>query len=100
MLKHIVMMKLEDREPAKKEFNQKRLVAMLEDLKEHIPTINKMEVGTNFSTRPTAMDLILLTEFKGEKELDEYRVHPKHQKVLELISEVVDEIKVVDYWDS
>jgi hypothetical protein len=99
MLKHIVMMKLEDMEPTEKEFNQKRLVSMLEGLIEHIPAISKLEVGNNFSTRPTAMDLVLITEFKGEKELDEYRVHPKHQKVLEFIKEVVDEVKVVDYWD-
>jgi len=98
MLKHIVMMKLEDLDPADKKHNLEKLIDMLEELPKHISVIRHLEVGKNFSTRPTAMDLVLVTAFDGEAELDEYRVHPEHKKVLELIREVVDETRVVDYW--
>ena len=98
MLKHIVMMKLVAVDPADKKSNLENLIEMLEELPKHISVVKHLEVGKNFSTRPTAMDLILVTEFDGEKELDAYRVHPKHKKVLEFIKEVVNEARVVDYW--
>lgn len=96
MLKHIVMMKMKD--ASEKEQNQKKLVEMLEALKGQISVIEFLEVGNNFSTRPTAMDIVLLTEFNDEAALDKYRVHPEHVKVLGFIKEVVDEARVVDYW--
>lgn len=98
MIKHIVMMKLK---PAAESLIKDRLELLknqLENLKNHIDSLNSMEVGLNFSTRPTAMDIVLVSTFKDEHALEAYRVHPEHQKVLAYIKEVVDEARVVDYW--
>lgn len=96
MLKHIVMMKMKD--SLDKQENQKKLVEMLEGLSEHISAIEHLEIGNNFSGRPTAMDIVLVSEFKDEAALDEYRVHPEHVRVLDYIKEVIEEARVVDYW--
>lgn len=98
MLKHIVMMKLQQ---AEKQVVQERLIKleeMLNNLSEHISSLYKMEVGLNISIRPTAYDIVLVSEFESEEALNKYRVHPKHVEVLAYIKEVVAEAKVVDYW--
>ncbi len=97
MLKHIVMMRLKSAENEVKQEQMNKLKSMLEDLKYSIDVLDFLEVGLNFSTRPTAFDLVLVTNFKGETELDLYREHPKHLKVLDYIREVVSESAVVDY---
>lgn len=98
MLNHLVMMKLKEMSSAEKEENQRRLVHSLEQLKDKIEVIDHLEVGINFSSRPAAMDIVLVSQFKDENDLDYYRNHPDHLKVLDFIKEVVAESKVVDYW--
>lgn len=83
--------------PGEKITNARKLKKMLEDLIEHIPELKSMEVGINISTRPTAYDLILISEFKSEDDLDTYRVHPKHQEVIEFVKKVSKTSAVVDY---
>ncbi len=98
MLQHIVMMKLKSTEAPQRNERLKQLESILKDLKNHISSLEKMEVGLNFSTRPTAMDIVLIASFKDEAGLEEYRVHPKHVEALAFIKEVVEEARVVDYW--
>ncbi len=97
MLKHIVMMRFKSTELHTKQGQMSKLKQMLENLKKTIEVVDFLEVGFNLSSRPTAFDLILQTHFKGEKELDLYRVHPEHLKVLNYIREVISETAVVDY---
>lgn len=98
MLQHIVMMTLKAVDANLKQERLEKLEALLKDLKNHISSLEKMEVGQNFSTRPTAMDIVLSASFKDEAGLKEYNVHPKHVEVLAFIKEVVEEARVVDYW--
>lgn len=98
MLKHIVMMKLKPAHAELMTERQTKLKDMLVELKNHIAELETMEVGLNFSTRPQAMDLVLVSTFKTEEALNIYRVHPQHIDVLKYIDEVVAESKVVDYW--
>lgn len=98
MLQHIVMMNLKEVDADLKQERLGKLAAQLKDLKNHIPSLQKMEVGQNFSTRPTAMDIVLYSSFEDEAGLKEYSVHPKHVEVLAYIKEVVEEVRVVDYW--
>jgi len=97
MLKHIVMMKLKQAEVSVFKERQLKLESMLKELKKHIPSLYKIEIGLNISDRPTAYDIVLVSEFKNEANLNEYRVHPKHVEALTYIKEVVAEAKVVDY---
>jgi len=97
-LKHIVMMKLKPMEKEAFQENLETLKSMLNDLKAFIPSLQTMEVGLNISSRPTAYDIVLVSEFGDEQALNDYRIHPKHVEVLAFIKEIVQESKVVDYW--
>lgn len=98
MLKHIVMMKLKTGEDSLVNERLKTLALRLKKLKNEISSLESMEVGMNFSRRPSAMDIVLVSEFEDEAALEEYRVHPKHVEILEYIKEIVEEARVVDYW--
>ncbi len=95
MLKHIVMFRLKD-VPEKAE-NINKLKNAIDELEDIIPEARSIETGTNVSTKPSAFDLVLVSEFDDEEALNAYRVHPEHIKVLELIKKVNDQIAVVDY---
>ena len=97
MLKHIVMMKLKQAEVSVFKERQLKLESILKELKNHIPSLHKIEIGLNISDRPTAYDIVLVSEFKNEADLNKYRVHPMHVDALNYIKEVVAEAKVVDY---
>lgn len=98
MIKHIVMIKLKefDTEEVK---NQKtiKFKQMLEELVDLVPDLNAMEVGLNFNPKPSAYDIVLISEFETEQGLDNYRVHPEHVKVLDFLREIMDRTAVVDY---
>jgi len=94
MIKHIVMFKLLREN---KEMNLQKLKDNLDSLKNKIPEIKFLETGLNISSRISAFDLVLITEFNNLDDLDKYRVHPDHQETLELLEEIKEEIIVVDY---
>ncbi len=98
MLKHIVMMRFKSADKQIKTQQMNKLKEMLYSLLDSIAVLDYLEVGFNLSKRSSAFDLVLLTHFKSEKELDLYRTHPEHLKVLEFISEVISETAVVDYY--
>lgn len=95
MLRHIVMMTFSER--GKLESTAVTVKQLLLELENSIKPLLKMEVGLNFSTRDTAYDLVLIADFNNEKDLDHYRVHPEHIKVLDYLTTVVDKTTVVDY---
>ncbi|MCF6170069.1 MAG: Dabb family protein [Bacteroidales bacterium] len=96
MLKHIVMIRLKDRE--KLQAQSRRLETMLKDLLEQIDELLSMEVGLNVSTKDAAFDLVLTAAFADEKALDAYRVHPAHVEVLDFLKETMEKATVVDYF--
>lgn len=77
--------------------NSNYLKKLLMDLENSIDSLNKMQVGINFSTRPSAHDIVLIADFDDEAGLDEYRIHPKHVKVLDYLKEKGVQSTVVDY---
>ena len=98
MIKHIVMIRLKEAgSPEEKLENERRLKASIEGLLGKIPKLLSMEVGKNMSTKSSAYDLVLTSTFDSMETLETYRVHPEHQKVLELLYEVMESTAVVDY---
>lgn len=72
--------------------------AHIESLPENIKDINfKVEVGINYCSLKTAYDLVLISEFKSKEDLERYRCHAEHQKVVEFISKVTDKVALVDF---
>lgn len=98
MVKHIVMLKLKEYDhKAQKLENALKLKKALEHLKIYIDDVKYIEVGLNFNEKPTAYDLVLSTTFDSEEDLERYKVHPEHKKVLIFLDQVIDKIAVVDY---
>ena len=98
MVKHIVMLRLKNYEnKTQKLENALKLKKALEDMKFHIKELKHLEVGLNFNEKPGAYDLVLSTSFESEDDLEIYRMHPEHKKVLVFLRTVSDETAVVDY---
>lgn len=92
------MLKLKDYEnKTQKLENALALKKALEDLKIYIDEIKSLEVGLNFSVKQNAFDLVLTTIFQTEDDLEIYRLHPEHKKVLVFLRSVIQESAVVDY---
>ncbi len=83
--------------PGQKLVNTKKLKAAIEGLMGKVPELKSMEVGLNLSTKPAAYDLVLTSVFNSLEDLDAYRIHPEHKKVLDLLYEVYESTAVVDY---
>lgn len=77
--------------------NAHKLKDAINGLMGKVPELKSMEVGLNLSTKASAYDLVLTSTFDSLETLDAYRVHPEHQKVLELLYEVMEQTAVVDY---
>jgi len=98
MIKHIVMIRLKEvGSPEAKLENARKLKAAIEGLLGKVPELLSMEVGMNLSTKASAYDLVLTSTFDNMETLEIYRVHPEHQKVVELLYEVMESTAVVDY---
>ena len=98
MLKHVVMWKLKAfAEGADKVRNAKRLKIELEALKNTIPQIHHLEVGINILDSDAAFDVVLLSVFKTQQDLNQYLNHPNHRAVADFVSEIRESRIVVDY---
>jgi hypothetical protein len=98
MIKHIVLWKLKDfAEGTTKQQNALKVKAMLEDMRDKIPGMLKLEVGLNFEASDSACDISLYTEFESHKDLNAYQDHPVHLKVKNFLPLVRSERRVVDY---
>lgn len=98
MIKHIVMIRLKEAgSPEAKHSNAEKLRSAIEGLMGKVPELLSMEVGMNLSTKASAYDLVLTSEFDSMETLKIYRVHPEHKKVVELLYEVMESTAVVDY---
>jgi len=94
MITHIVFLQFNDEN---KEQNIQKVKQLLEELPSKIDIIESLEVGINFNDAPRAMDMSLFTTFKTKEDLKIYATHPEHLKVIEVIREVTQYTKVVDY---
>lgn len=98
MVKHIVMLRMKDFDnKSQKLENALKLKKALEDLKIYIDVLKYMEVGLNFNEKPNAFDLVLISTFESEEDLEIYRLHPEHKKLMVFLKTVTSESTVVDY---
>jgi len=96
MLRHLVMIQFnENSKSSKIAF---KLKSELLNLKNRIDVLLNIEVGINISKSVSAFDLVLIADFKNETDLNIYRNHPDHMKVLHSIKHISEKINVVDYF--
>ena len=98
MIKHIVMWKLkEDVGGVGKVENIAEMKERLEVLKDQIAEIKELEVGINTKQSDTAYDIVLLTSFGSQADLNSYQAHPEHRNVGRFIQDVTRERCIVDF---
>ncbi len=99
MVKHIVMFKFHETACGRsKKENVSIAAEMLGDLMGKVPTLLSSQVFINSdSADKSNYDLVLVTEFNGFDELNEYATHPLHLKVVDFIKEVRESRACVDY---
>ena len=98
MVRHIVMIKLKEIPAAFERQNAiNQIKAGLEALPNKIDVIKAYEVGVNINPNPLAYEIVLISEFENFNDLNIYREHPEHIKVLELIGKYKDNSVFNDY---
>ena len=97
MITHIVFIRLKGYNSEEKSEKLNRLDKMLQKLEEKIDVIESLETGLNFNTRPSAYDLALIVKLQSKEDIDIYRTHSEHIKVLDYMKTLNMETGVVDY---
>ena len=98
MIRHIVMFKMNPELSGEVKAGEiARLKAAIDALEQEVPEVKFLQTGVNINSRPQAFDLVLVSDFETEAALDVYREHPQHQRVMDVIREVVEKVHVVDY---
>ena len=69
----------------------------LENLQNTISELKFIEVGINQSISPNAFDFVLVSHFDNTENLEKYRFHPSHVKIVEFINQFKESSAVVDY---
>lgn len=94
MITHIVLFKVRDPEDAPE------LVRRLTELPGKIPEVRHLEAGVDVTQGERSFDVGLVTRFASAADLDAYRDHPDHLKLVRWIGEVTTERVAVDYESS
>ncbi len=97
MINHVVLFKLKDFPAGEKENVLIELKGLLESLKDKIPEVKYLEVRLNFEVDAKSHDIVLLSHFESFENLNKYRIHPEHLKVLAKIKETTVSRAAVDY---
>jgi hypothetical protein len=98
MITHLVFFNmLPEAEGASGTDNARKLVDQLNELPGKIPEIVELEAGLDFSKSPASYEVGLLTKFRTKEDLETYRVHPDHQKVVRFVQATTSDRAVVDY---
>lgn len=97
MLTHLVFFKTKATPEATSGENAQKLVALLNNLEGKIPGLLAVSAGTDISCGPASWDVGLVTRFANHEDLELYRVHPEHVKVVEFVQQVTCDRAVVDF---
>lgn len=94
MLIHIVCWKYKTETTAAE---RDQHIAMLAALPTVIECIKTFEVGRDILHLERSFDTGLVAGFKDEAGLDEYTIHPEHQKVAALGKQIAEKVVSVDF---
>lgn len=97
MINHVVLFKLKDYSAEEKVKVLAELKGMLLALKDTINELKYIQVGENYMLDSKSYDLALLSHFDSVEDLDVYRVHPEHLKVVARIGETTVGRAAVDF---
>ncbi len=93
MIEHLVFLKIRDEAGA-----VETIANALVSLKGRVPAIKDISCGRNVSDRSKGFNLGLRVLLETEADIEAYRVHPEHMKILnEMIKPVMEDMIVIDY---
>lgn len=91
MIKHIYLIKLKDRSRIQETMEKIR------SLQQHIPEIDRIDVGKDFSGAKSALDIVQVCEFSTREKFDAFAGHPYHEQIRQFLRTVVESAYKVDY---
>ncbi|MGQ8336321.1 Dabb family protein [Sunxiuqinia sp. A32] len=97
MINHVVLFKLKSYPEDEKKQVLTQLKEALEGLKDKIEQVKYLEVGLNYELDSKSYDICLISHFENVEDLDIYRVHPDHMKVVKLVGETTESRAAVDF---
>ena len=98
MIQHIVLFKLNEFENEdQKAVVRNKITHALLALKDKIEVLKFIQVGQNIELMTPSNDIGLITHFESLGDLEIYRVHPEHLKVVELIKSNTSGRAVIDF---
>jgi hypothetical protein len=97
MINHVVLFKLKDYPEVEKQQTIDEMKSLLENLNGKIEELKFIEVGVNYELNSKSYDLVLISHFENIEDLDKYRVHAEHKKVLNRFAELRLERAAVDF---
>lgn len=99
MIKHVVLFKLAaEAEGNTRARNAQIMKEQLEALKDKIDVIRHISVNINHADAASDnYDVMLDSEFDSLEDLQQYIVHPEHQKVGQFIAKVRESRAAIDY---
>ena len=98
MIQHIVLLKLKEFENEDlKAVVRNKITHALQALKDKIEVLKFIQVGQNYELMSPSHDIGLITHFETLADLEIYRVHPEHLKVVELIKSNTSSRAVIDF---
>lgn len=98
MIKHIVIWKLQNKtEPLDECEDALAIKQALENLAGKIPGLLHIEVGFDYSSKETAGDIVLFTEFESKEALATYQHHPAHVEVGKIVRPRTFDRRMIDY---
>ncbi len=97
MINHVVLFKLNEYPDEEKKRVIEEMKSMLEELKDKIEELKFIQVGVNYLLKARSYDIALITHFDNLEDLDNYRDHPEHIKVVEKIAGWATSRAAVDF---
>lgn len=97
MINHVVLFKLNEYSDIEKPKVIAEMKSLLEGLKGKIEELKYIEVGVNYELNSKSYDIALITHFNSIEDLDKYRIHPEHKKVVARFAELTADRAAVDF---
>ncbi len=97
MINHVVLFKLKEYSENEKPAIIAEMKSLLEALEDKIEEVKYIEVGVNYELNAKSYDIALISHFESIEDLDKYRIHPEHQKVVARVGEITCERAAVDF---
>lgn len=97
MINHVVLFKLKEYSTQEKQSVIAEMKSLLEGLYGKIDELKFIEVGVNYELETKSFDVALITHFNSIEDLDKYRVHPEHKKVIARFAEFNLDRAAVDF---